>query len=47
MEKVEIGQEFVTRKSGYTGVVTDIIPQPNGNTVLELDNSRYTTLVGA
>ena len=47
--KVEIGQQFTTLKSGYTGVVTDIIsPAENGHTVLELDNgARYTTLVGA
>ena len=45
--KVEIGQAFTTQKSGYTGIVTDIIPM-NGNTVVELDNGdRYTTLVGA
>jgi hypothetical protein len=49
METVEIGQEFTTKKSGYTGVVTAIIaPADNGHTVLELDNGmRYTTLVNA
>jgi hypothetical protein len=49
MEKVEIGQEFVTLKSGYKGIVTAIIsPAENGHTVLELDNGlRYTTLVDA
>ena len=47
--KVEIGQAFTTQKSGYTGIVTDIIsPAENGHTVIELDDgARYTTLVGA
>jgi hypothetical protein len=40
---INIGDTFTTAKSGYTGIVTDII-QRNGRTVLELDGSRYTTL---
>lgn len=40
---IEIGSSFTTRKSGYTGIVTDIIER-NGRTVLELDGQRYTTL---
>ena len=40
---INIGDTFTTAKSGYTGIVTDII-QRNGRTVIELDGSRYTTL---
>ena len=47
MATLTIGDTFTTRKSGYVGVITDIIdPADNGHTVLELDNGmRYTTLV--
>jgi hypothetical protein len=49
MATLTIGETFTTRKSGYVGVITDIIdPADNGHTVLELDNGmRYTTLVKA
>jgi hypothetical protein len=48
MATINIGDTFTTQKSGYTGIVTDIIsPAENGHTVLELDGMRYTTLVGA
>lgn len=40
---ITVGDTFTTRKSGYTGIVTDIIER-NGRVVLELDGERYTTL---
>ena len=49
MATLTIGDTFTTMKSGYVGVITNIIdPADNGHTVLELDNGmRYTTLVKA
>ena len=38
-----VGDMYTTAKSGYTGVITDIIER-NGRIVFELDSERYTTL---
>lgn len=40
---MNIGDTYTTSKSGYTGVITDIIER-NGRTVVELDNERYSTV---
>jgi hypothetical protein len=43
MSVIAVGETFTTNKSGYVGVITDVIER-NGRTVLELDGSRFTTV---
>jgi|GEM_PF-1299015 len=41
-----VGDTYTTQKSKVTGVIKEIIPQPNGNVRVKLDvngNTRYTT----
>ena len=42
----KVGDTYTTQKSKVTGVIKEIIPQPNGNVRVKLDvngNTRYTT----
>lgn len=41
-----VGDKFVTQKSKAEGIITEIIPQDNGNVRVKLDvngKTRYTT----
>ena len=41
---ISIGDSYTTAKSGYVGIVTDLIER-NGRVVVELDSgARYSTL---
>ena len=42
----KVGDTYTTQKSKVTGVIKEIIPQPNGNVRVALDvegKTRYTT----
>ena len=42
----KVGDKFVTQKSKAEGIITELIPQPNGNVRVKLDvngQTRYTT----
>jgi hypothetical protein len=42
----KVGDKFVTQKSKAEGIITELIPQPNGNVRVKLDvngKTRYTT----
>jgi hypothetical protein len=41
---LEIGKSFTTTKSGYVGVVAEIVANPNGSNSVRFESGRWTTV---
>ena len=41
---MEIGQAFTSQKSGHTGVIAEIVSNPNGSYRVRFEDGRWTTV---
>jgi len=41
---MEIGQSFTSLKSGYQGVIAEIVSNPNGTYRVRFEDGRWTTV---
>lgn len=44
MSTLQVGQTFTSQKSGYTGVIEEIVPQSNGSFRVRFESGRWTTV---
>lgn len=40
----KVGSEFVSQKSGHTGIIAEIVSNPNGSYRVRFEDGRWTTV---
>jgi membrane protein implicated in regulation of membrane protease activity len=40
----KVGSEFTSQKSGYTGIIAEIVAKENGNYLVRFEDGRWTTV---
>jgi membrane protein implicated in regulation of membrane protease activity len=41
---MEIGQSFISQKSGHVGTIAEIVPNANGTSRVRFEDGRWTTV---
>ena len=40
----KVGSQFTSQKSGYTGIIAEIVAKKNGNYLVRFERGRWTTV---